>query len=260
MPDLSEPFSFFIITLLLFIIITGRYFIVAGIFYAIFYVWYPHKWLHRKVSTSKYKKGQFRKEISLSILTGFIFSISGALSLVAWQKGYIKVYLSIYEHPIWWMPISFMILLFLHETYYYWIHRWMHIPSVFRIVHNAHHQSKIASPWTAFAFHPLEGLLQAIFLPAILLFLPVHIGVLLLLLVIMTISSVINHLDIEIYPADFEHKFPWKWIIGATHHARHHQQYRYNFGLYFTFWDKWRNTEHFNKINSHPSANETIDL
>jgi sterol desaturase/sphingolipid hydroxylase (fatty acid hydroxylase superfamily) len=34
-----------------------------------------------------------------------------------------------------------------------------------------------------------------------------------------------------------------KWFIGATHHARHHKQYRYNFGLYFTFWDRLTNTE-----------------
>lgn len=244
--DISHFWPFIITTLILFIIIAGRYFLVAGIFYSIFYVWHPLKWQQRKISKGSYKKDQFSKEMIWSLITGSIFSITGSLGLLAWQKGYLHVYLSFNNYPIWWIPISLLILFFLHETYYYWIHRWMHIPSVFRIVHQVHHQSKIASPWTAFAFHPLEALLQALFLPFVLLFLPVHVYVLLLLLVIMTISSVINHLDIEVYPEGFEHKFPWKWIIGATHHAQHHKQYRYNFGLYFTFWDKWSGTEHTN--------------
>ena len=246
-PGLDQPINFILITIILFIIITGRYFIVAGIFYAVFYVWQFQKWERKKINKKTYKPDQFRKEITWSIITGFIFSISGSLSILAWQKGFLKVYISIHQYPIWWIPLSFFILLFLHETYYYWLHRWMHIPNVFRIVHKAHHESKIASPWTAFAFHPFEGILQAIFLPIVLLFLPVHIYVLLFLLIIMTISSVINHLDIEIYPEGFEHKMPWKWIIGATHHAHHHKQFRYNYGLYFTFWDKWRDTEFLSK-------------
>jgi Delta7-sterol 5-desaturase len=32
-------------------------------------------------------------------------------------------------------------------------------------------------------------------------------------------------------------------LIGATHHSLHHKQFKYNYGLYFTFWDKWKRTE-----------------
>ena len=59
----------------------------------------------------------------------------------------------------------------------------------------------------------------------------------------MTISSVINHLDIEIYPAGFHKNSIAKWLIGASHHSLHHKQFKYNYGLYFTFWDKIKNTE-----------------
>jgi sterol desaturase/sphingolipid hydroxylase (fatty acid hydroxylase superfamily) len=100
-----------------------------------------------------------------------------------------------------------------------------------------------ASPWTAFSFHPIEGFIQAIFLPLLLLFLPMNIYVLVFMLVIMSFSSVINHLDIEIYPKWFSKFFFTRWIIGATHHSLHHKQFRYNYGLYFTWWDKWLGTE-----------------
>ena len=58
----------------------------------------------------------------------------------------------------------------------------------------------------------------------------------------MTFSSVINHLDIEIYPKN-PNNILTKWVIGATHHSLHHKQFKYNFGLYFTFWDKIEKTE-----------------
>ena len=58
----------------------------------------------------------------------------------------------------------------------------------------------------------------------------------------MTFSSVINHLNIEIYPKN-SNNILTKWVIGATHHSLHHKQFKYNFGLYFTFWDKIEKTE-----------------
>ncbi|MBL0152696.1 MAG: sterol desaturase family protein [Chitinophagaceae bacterium] len=163
--------------------------------------------------------------------------------LLGWQTGYIKVYLKGSDYAWWWIPLSGLLALFLQETYYYWLHRWMHIPSVYKLVHKWHHDSQIASPWTAFSFHPLEGLIQAAFLPLLLLVIPMHLYVLIGLLVIMSISSVINHLDIEVYPKWFARHFLGKWLIGATHHSLHHKQYKYNFGLYFTCWDVIGKTE-----------------
>ncbi|MGN6165057.1 MAG: sterol desaturase family protein, partial [Flavisolibacter sp.] len=176
-------------------------------------------------------------------ITTFIFALFGTATLVAWQHGLIKVYTDVHAYPLWWMPLSLFIALLLHETYYYWIHRWMHHPKIFKQVHKVHHDSHITSPWTAFSFHPLEGVLQALFLPLLLLVLPMHLYILIIQLTFMTLSSVVNHLNIEIYPAKFRQHFLGKWLIGATHHSLHHKQYKYNFGLYFTFWDRWKKTE-----------------
>lgn len=243
LPDFTSPIGFISTTLILFLIIIGRYFLVAGMFYTIFYRWYPYRWNSRKINHKKYKSGQFRKEVTWSCITAMIFSLSGTITLILWQKGFTKVYLNWSDYPIWWIPLSLVLSLIVHETYYYWVHRWMHLPKVFKIVHKVHHESNITSPWTAFSFHPLEGLLQAIFLPALVMFVPLHLYVLIFQLTIMTLSSVINHLDIEIYPANF-YKHPiGKWLIGASHHSLHHRQFKYNYGLYFTFWDKWKRTE-----------------
>ena len=242
LPCFTSGFWLLMLTLIFFVIITGRYFLVAGLFYFIFYVWFPEKWKERKISRGDYKPRQLKTEIKWSIITALIFSVAGTFTVILWQKGFIKVYLEMEAYGWWYLPLSLIAFMLLQETYYYWIHRWMHIPLVFKMIHKVHHDSKIASPFTAFSFHPIEGLLQAIFLPVLLLILPMHYYVIILLLTIMTFSSVINHLNIEIYPRSSYNNFG-KWIIGATHHSLHHKQYKYNFGLYFTFWDKIKKTE-----------------
>lgn len=243
LPDLSHPGWFLAATFAIFAVVIGRYLLIAGLFHCIFYLWYPGKWKERKINTRPYKKDQFRKEVGWSTVTAGIFALSGAATVWLWQQGYTRVYLEVSDYPLWWLPGSLLIALLAHETYYYWLHRWMHHPRIFRIVHKVHHDSNITSPWTAFSFHPLEGVLQAIFLPVLLLVLPMHLYVILTQLTIMTFSSVINHLDIEVYPKKFHRHFLGRWLIGATHHSLHHKQFKYNYGLYFTFWDKWKQTE-----------------
>jgi sterol desaturase/sphingolipid hydroxylase (fatty acid hydroxylase superfamily) len=59
----------------------------------------------------------------------------------------------------------------------------------------------------------------------------------------MTVSAIINHAGVEVYPKKF-YKHPiGKWLIGSTHHDLHHREFTANYGLYFTFWDKWMRTE-----------------
>ncbi len=243
LPDISQPAWFAATIFLVFLVVLLRYVLIAGIFYLVFYMWWPGKWAQYKLSKRPYSRQQFQKEITWSICTAFIFAIAGALLILLWQQGHTAIYTRIHTYPLWWLPLSLIIMAFLHETYYYWLHRWMHRPAIFSIVHKIHHQSNITSPWTAFSFHPLEGLLQAFFLPVFLVLIPVHPYVLLVQLSLMTFTSVINHLDIEIYSKKFHRSLLGRLMIGATHHALHHKQFRHNFGLYFTFWDKWQRTE-----------------
>ena len=248
LPDFTSNFWLVSLTLIFFMIITGRYFLIAGLFYLFFYVWFPSKWKEKKINKKEYKAGQFKKEIKWSMITALLFSVAGTITVILWQKGYTSIYTEVDIYGWWYLPVSLILLMLLHETYYYWLHRWMHHPAVFRRIHKVHHDSHIASPFTAFSFHPLEGLLQAIFLPVMLVILPMHYYAIILQLTIMTFSSVINHLDIEIYPKKLHHIWG-KWVIGATHHSLHHKQFKYNYGLYFTFWDKIEKTEspEFNK-------------
>jgi Delta7-sterol 5-desaturase len=243
LPNFSEPLVFVALTVGMFVVIIGRYFVVAGLFHLWFNKFSAEKWGAHRLGKKTVPRSQYLKEIRYSLITSLLFSVAGAFTAVLWQKGYTRLYFDVNEYSWWYLPVSLFISMFLHETYYYWLHRWMHQPKVFRVLHKVHHDSHTTSAWTAFSFHPLEGILQAIILPVTIMIIPMHIYVLLVQLTIMTFSSVINHLEIELYPKLFQRSVIGKWIIGATHHSLHHKQFKYNYGLYFTLWDKWKNTE-----------------
>lgn len=243
MTDFTHPIPFGLTAFFMFCGIFGRYALFAAVFYWVFKVKYQETFADREVQTRVRRSGQTRREIGWSLLTSLIFTAIGMGLLLAWQSGYTKIYSDIQAHSWLWYGFSIVLVLFLHETYYYWLHRWMHRPGVYRWVHKTHHESITTSAWTSFSFHPVESLLQAVVIPVLAFVIPLHVSALGLILLIMTTTSAINHLNTEIYPRDFDRHWLGRWLIGATHHSLHHSQFRYNFGLYFTFWDKWMQTE-----------------
>jgi lathosterol oxidase len=227
----------------MFFVIVFRYFLIAGIFYFFFYVLKKQTWNSRKVNHKETHQQQFKTEIKWSLVTAFIFAVIGAVTALAWQKNLTSFYEDVTTYGWTYLIFSVPLLMLIHETYYYWVHRIMHHPKLYKHVHKIHHDSITTSPWTAFSFHPIEGLAEGIILPIMIFIIPIHYYALLIYLMIMTISSVVNHLNIEIYPKGWEKHWLGKWLIGATHHGLHHSQFKYNYGLYFTFWDKWTKTE-----------------
>ncbi len=240
--DYSRPGYFLAASGVFFGAIFIRYLAFSGIFYGAYLRLFANRH-QRLVNQYIPTKRQLMKETGWSALTSAIFAITGVLTIILWQKGFTGIYADWTSMPWWYLPLSLGLVLLIHETYYYWAHRWMHKPSVFRYVHKVHHDSRKTTSWTAFSFHPLESILQAVIIPLIIVVIPMHVSVLVVWLVLMTFSGTLNHAGIEIFPAGFNRSKIGKWLIGSTHHDLHHKQFRYNYGLYFTFWDRWMGTE-----------------
>jgi Delta7-sterol 5-desaturase len=185
------------------------------------------------------RKLQIIKEIKWSVYSSIIFALFSGLSFWAYQHGFTKIYNSISDHSVLYFIISPLLLLVLYETYYYWLHRFMHIPVIFKVVHKAHHESLHPTVFTSFAFHPIEAILQFLSFPIVLSFIPFHYLVIIGVLLLMTLSALINHSGVEI----FRKRILLNHLIGASHHDRHHLEFKTNYGLYFTWWDKWMKTE-----------------
>jgi lathosterol oxidase len=227
----------------LFVIIFVRYLVFSAVYHHFFHNWLRDKFRNRFLNISKLRSKQIKKEIYSSAISAAIFTILGMGMIILWQHGHTAIYTTFDAYPIWYSVLSVLLVLIIQDTFYYWLHRWMHLPRFYRWVHKEHHMSFQTSAFTSFSFHPLESLLQAIVLPVLVLWLPLHIWVILAILLFMTFAATINHGGVEIYSSKWARHQLAKWLIGATHHNDHHKKFNYNYGLYFTFWDTWMGTE-----------------
>lgn len=187
---------------------------------------------------------QMRREIGWSLAAAAIYGVPAGIVAWGWaNRGWTRIYTDLHAWPLWYWPLSVLIYLVLHDSWFYWTHRLMHRPRWFRLAHAVHHASRPPTAWAAMAFSPIESLTGAVVIPALVLLVPIHVAALALVLAIMTVMGVTNHMGWEIFP-----RFVWNGPLGrilitASHHQRHHDRYRCNYGLYFRFWDRLCGTD-----------------
>ncbi len=184
-----------------------------------------------------------RREIIYSLITVLVFSLNGFVVYVGSQYGIFKIYGG--ELPMLGrFLLELITIVLLHDAYFYWVHRAMHRPWLFRRFHRVHHKSRTPTPWAAYAFAPTEAMVEAAILPLSGLFLSMHEITVLLFVTHMILRNVIGHAGIELFPAWWLRVPLLRSITTTTHHDLHHSHGGHNFGLYFTWWDHWMGTEH----------------
>jgi Delta7-sterol 5-desaturase len=187
---------------------------------------------------------QIRREIFWSLASAAIYGIPAGFAAWGWDRlGWTALYSNAHAYPLWYLPLSVLLYLGAHDTWFYWTHRLMHQPFWFKAAHAVHHQSRPPTAWAAMAFHPWEALTGAVVIPALVFLIPIHVGALGVVLAIMTIMGITNHMGWEMFPRFIVHGRFGNWLITATHHQQHHDVYRGNYGLYFRFWDKMCGTD-----------------
>ena len=190
------------------------------------------------------QRPQILREIGWSLASAAIYGIPAGIAAWGWQtRGWTRVYADIDALPLWWWPLSILVYLLAHDTWFYWTHRWMHRPRAFARIHAVHHASRPPTAWAAMSFSPYEALSGAIVIPALAFLVPIHIAALGVVLTIMTVMGVTNHMGWELFPRSLVHGAAGRWLITASHHQRHHREYRCNYGLYFRLWDRLCGTD-----------------
>ena len=217
-------------------IVAVRYLVTSGLF----------AWVTGRVRPRLYAGlgPQIRREIAWSLASAAIYGLPAGIVAWGWQaRGWTRIYMDVDAWPLWWLPASFLVYLLLHDTWFYWTHRWMHRPAIFRLAHSVHHASRPPTAWAAMSFHPIEAVTGALVIPALVFLIPVHVAVLGLVLLTMTVMGITNHMGWELFPASLVHSRAGRWLITASHHHRHHEQYKCNYGLYFRHWDHFCGTD-----------------
>lgn len=220
-------------------IIIARYFAIVWPIHWALWKRDPSKIRARRLSKREPTRDTIRNEITLSTLSAFIYALPAAVVIEMWKAGGTAIYSGPIEGLSGWLYVglSAAIYLFVQDTWFYWTHRIMHHKALFSWAHAGHHKSVQPTPWASFSFDPAEAVSSAWLLPVLALFLPIHVGVALALLMIMTVNAVFNHAGWEVYPERWVSGWFGKVFITATHHNLHHTKFKGNYGLYFRFWD-----------------------
>ena len=100
-----------------------------------------------------------------------IWTAYEVLLLWAYASGTIGI-LNFAEHPVGFIALFFLVP-FIHEVSFYFGHRLLHWPPLYRIAHKLHHRNVNPGPWSGLSMHPIEHLIY--FGPILLFFvIPAH--------------------------------------------------------------------------------------
>jgi ring-1,2-phenylacetyl-CoA epoxidase subunit PaaE len=241
--------------------VVGALTIMSAAFLLIWII-FGKKLSNRKIQLSK-RAGwaQIKEEIGASMIS-FIGSTVFMMVILSFKdSGATKFYVETGKYGLWYEIVTVIIMLLLSDTWFYWCHRSMHHPSVYKYVHALHHKSLDVNPYTSTSFHVIEAVLLTVWVLPLVLLMPVSMTALAVMQVLGTFNNLKSHLGYELFP-NFFNASPFNLLVTATNHSLHHTQYNGNYGLFFRFWDIACDTE-LNTTGStfaeiHQRANETI--
>jgi lathosterol oxidase len=224
--------------------ITTRYLVFTGLTYLFFYVWRNKQYRPAKIQQSYPEKKHIVREIFYSITTILIFGFVVIITTWAGYQGYTLNYTHIAQYGYVYYVFSIALMIAVHDTYFYWTHRLMHWKPLFKTVHRVHHLSINPTPFAAYAFHPIEAVIEIGIIPLIAFTIPHHTSAIVIFSIYALLLNVAGHLGFELFPKGFVTHKLLKWHNTSTHHNMHHRLVKCNYGLYFNVWDRLMKTNH----------------
>ena len=150
-------------------IIAVRYLIVAGAAYWLVWKRGDGRVPGRRLNRDTPKAATIRHELALSLFSSWIYALPATAAFVALWHGGTLIYTDVNRYGVAWLFVSGALYLVIQDAYYYWLHRLMHHPAVFRHVHAGHHRSRQPTPFASFSFDWAEAALNAWVMPALVL-------------------------------------------------------------------------------------------
>lgn len=202
--------------------------------------------------TQRANARQYMDEIRHSLVFVLMYAVADVFLLHASSgdsdtSHSFNIYQDIHQHGgLPYAVFTCFVLFVIDDTWFYWMHRAIHHPRLYQHVHKVHHDSVDTTPFTAYRFHPIEGVLEmgsAVLVIGYVAVVPVHIGAIIAWQVGAIAFNVIGHMGYEIYPAWWNKHWLLKWKTTSTHHNMHHERFEGNYGLYFRWWDRLMKTE-----------------
>jgi len=198
----------------------------------------------RKIRDRSPPNRQLLREFAISLRSMTVFASVNVLIVLLDRLG-------VYPLPkigaAWgpaWFWISLVLMVVAHDAYFYWTHRLMHDPRLFRRFHRTHHKSNNPSPFTAYSFDLHEAALTMGFFVLWYAITPTPWAVGALFSLHLIVRNVLLHSGYELMPARPDGKPLLDFFTTTTHHDLHHGEAGWNYAAWFTWWDRWMGTEH----------------
>jgi len=190
----------------------------------------------RKIQPGRFKWKIFRNEALIAVVTlAFTGTVLGFGQKWLLSHGWITF--ASEPAPLWMIALEYLAYFVLFDTWFYWLHRLMHVEPVYKWVHKVHHFSTTPNPLTTLSETPIEGIVNGGFVPLFLTVFTIHPATMALILPTNIIIGFYVHSGFEFLPRWWNRTWATKWFITATFHDHHHRYFRYNFGGYTTVWD-----------------------
>ena len=120
------------------------------------------KYNHRFPSEQPSDVFWFKSQNIDNFLRTFLLSIPlwtliEVFTLWCFANGYSN-WVSLHDHWLW-LGVLVLLAPAIHEVHFFFVHRMIHQPLLYRWIHSIHHNSINPSPWSSMSMHPVEGVL-----------------------------------------------------------------------------------------------------
>lgn len=164
--------------------------------------------------------------------------------LWAMANGYAPT-LSWVDNPVWFIVLIFLTPVWI-SFHFYWIHRWLHWPPLYKAAHALHHRNTNVGPWSGLSMHPLEHFLffSSVLIHWIVAAHPIHI---LFHMQHQALTAATSHTGFEGLLIKDKNRL----ALGTFHHQMHHRYFECNYGNLEVPWDRWFGSFHDGTEASH---------
>ena len=142
------------------------------------------------------------------------------------------------ESPVWFVAL-FLLIPIWSSGHFYWIHRAIHWPPLYKAVHSLHHRNVNIGPWSGISMHPVEHVIyfSSVLIHFVLASHPIHFFFHMYLEVLNPAASHSGYDGLVI-------KGRKRVELGDFFHQLHHRFFECNYGTAEMPWDKWFGTFH----------------
>jgi len=140
--------------------------------------------------------------------------------------------------PVWFVAWFVLIPLW-SSMHFYWVHRLLHWPPLYRAAHALHHRNINIGPWSGVSMHPIEHVLyySNILIHFLVPSHPLHV---LFHMHVQNLSPVCSHSGFESLFVKDQRQIG----LGDFFHQLHHRYFECNYGTAEMPWDQWFGSYH----------------